>query len=109
NRFIGLLVLCVAVIVGLGTIPGCPKKDTKKTPSASGSAGGGDTAKDTGDTKKETGDTKKETGDTKKETGDTKKETGDTKKETKKESGSLEVLRNAVALEAVLTNRELRG
>ena len=30
NRSIGLLVLCFAVVVGLGTIPGCPKKDTKK-------------------------------------------------------------------------------
>ena len=47
NRSIGLLVLCCAVVIGLGTIPGCPKKDTKK-----------DTTKVTTSTEKET-ETKK--------------------------------------------------
>jgi len=40
NRFIGLIVLCCCVIVGLGSIPGCPKKDTKKTTAGGGSSGG---------------------------------------------------------------------
>jgi len=30
NKFIGLLVLCCTVIVGFGSISGCPKKDTTK-------------------------------------------------------------------------------
>jgi hypothetical protein len=31
NRFIGLLALCCAVVITLGTVPGCPKKTTGKT------------------------------------------------------------------------------
>ena len=58
NRFMGLLVLCVAVLIGLGTIPGCPKKETGKATTATSKAttpAGGDTEKPTDKPKPEEG------------------------------------------------------
>jgi uncharacterized low-complexity protein len=83
NRFIGLIALCCAMVITLGSITGCPKKDTKKDTKTETVAPADTKTSDTKTSDTKTSDTKTsdtktsdtKTGDTK--TGDTK--TGDTK------------------------------